>query len=547
MQIQDFILFLLFLAAVLFLLFSCKWNVAKYNNKWRIFYLIPVIICIVHGLLTGVEWCLSGIYLGGLLMLSGYLWATVSVRKKCALATIILSVMTVPVCFVSNHYRTASYLADFENGFDVMKEHYSLSKHKQVDWDALYEEYHPLFEQVDQKQDAAGNFTTWIQFCNEFYDSHTTYTPTVASEEDLEEKKQASIESVVGNDYGLSMVQLATGEYVAVSVAENSQAAQAGIHTGTIITKWDGKEIQELLPTALEHMRKSMIVGNVENENFYQCLYVPGIGGEQVQVTFRNENGQEKTVTLDTIGSYYKRLMETYDCLIYKTPRENMGVVELNENTILLNVNMMAYNSDATKNANYTSMQSQIREQLIFFHEKGASHLIIDLRKNGGGSSMMARAIVSLLAEGEIFWAADGAYNEETGEYEIRKEYSLTGENLWEGGKIIVLVNSGSNSAANHLMAGIKRLDNVTIMGITEAAGTAQGVGDVMLKHGNFCFSKTWVLDENGEIWVDSNESGHCRLLVDEKIPLTKEAVVKMFDEKSDYVLDYAVNAFERK
>ena len=46
---------------------------------------------------------------------------------------------------------------------------------------------------------------------------------------------------------------------------------------------------------------------------------------------------------------------------------------------------------------------------------------------------------------------------------------------------------------------------------------------------------------------MDSNESGHCRLLVDEKIPLTKEAVVKMFDEKSDYVLDYAVNAFERK
>lgn len=542
MQIQDFVLLLLFLATVLFLLFSCKWSVAKYNHKWRIFYLVPVILCILHGIFTGVEWCLSGIYIGGLIMIAGYLWTTVSVRKKCAIVAMAFCILTVPVCFLSNNYRTASYLADFEDGFDLMKEHYSLSEHKKVDWDALYAKYHPLFEQVDKNQDAAQNFTTWIQFCNEFYDCHTTYVPN----EDYDELKQSAIESVVGNDYGLSIVQLATGEYVAVSVEENSQAAQAGISTGTVITKWDGKAIEDWLPEALEREKKSMALGNVENQNFYQCLYLAGIGGEQVSVTFQNENGSEETVTLDAIGNYYKRFMDTYDCLIYKTPRENMSVVALNEDTILLNINMMAYNSAATESANYGSMQAAIREQLIAYREKGASNLIIDLRQNSGGSSMMAKAIVSLVAEGEVFWAADGTYNEETGKYEVLKDYTLTGENLWDGGKIIVLVNSASNSAANHLMAAIQKLDHVTVLGLTEPAGTAQGVGGIYLRHGIFSFSKTWVLDENGEIWVDSDETGHSRLMVDEKIPLTKEALVKMFDEKSDYVLDYAVEAFER-
>ena len=54
-------------------------------------------------------------------------------------------------------------------------------------------------------------------------------------------------------------------------------------------------------------------------------------------------------------------------------------------------------------------------------------------------------------------------------------------------------------------------------------------------------------LDENGEIWIDSDETGHCRLLVDDRIPLTKEALVKMFDEKTDYALDYALEYFEYK
>lgn len=543
MLIQDWILCIIFMATILFLLFSCKWNAAKYNNKWRIFYLVPFVICIIHALVAGTEWCLSGIYIGALIMIGGYLVAKVSWRKKCSIIAIVLCLITIPVCIFSGSYRTADYLKDFEEGFATMKEYYSLAEHKKIDWDALYEEYYPLFEEADKSQDKVKNLAAWGQFCNEFYDCHTGYVPT----KDYKETKESLTQSIIGNDYGLSMVQLTSGEYVAVSVEENSEAAKAGIHTGTVITKWDGTSIEDLLPTALERMQKSLLIGNIENQNFYVSLFVPGIGGDQIQVTFINDNGEEATVTLDALGNYYERFLSTYNTLTYKTPRENMGVVRLNEETILLNVNMMGYDSDAMETADYSSMQSEIREAFITYREEGATKLIIDLRNNSGGSSMMAKAIVSLLADGEFFWAADGSYNKETKEYEVMRNYTGYGENLWESGEIIVLVNSGSNSAANHLIAGVQGLDYVTVMGLSEPAGTAQGCTQIPLKNGSLSFSITTVLDENGEIWIDSDETGHCRLLVDDRIPLTKEALVKMFDEKTDYALDYALEYFEYK
>ena len=361
MLIRDWILCILFLAVVLFLLISCKWNAAKYTNKWRILYLIPTLVCIIHAMIAGVEWCLSGIYIGALILLSGYLVSKVSLRKNCSMIAIILCILTLPICLLSNSYRTFSYLKDFENGFAIMKKHYSLSEHKQIDWDALYEEYYPLFKEADVSQDMNKNLAAWFQFCNEFYDCHTSYMPAKDSDKTIE----SYAKSILGNDYGLSLVQLNTGEYVAVSVEEESQASLAGIHTGTMITKWNDTSIEDLHPTALERMKKCFSIGNVENQEFYSSLFVAGIGGEQITVTFQNENQEEETVTLNAVGSYYDRFMDTFQTLTYKTPRENMGMVRLNEDTVLLNVNIMGYDSDSNETANYSNMQAEIRTNLI--------------------------------------------------------------------------------------------------------------------------------------------------------------------------------------
>lgn len=541
MRIQDWILCIMCMAVIVFLFCSCKWAEAQHNNKWRILFLIPVMAVTLHIGLAGGDWCLTGIYIGGLITVAGFFTTKVSLRQKSLVAAMILCVAAVPCCYGIGSYRNAHYVADFEEGFACMKEHYSLSVHKNVDWDGLYAEYLPLFQEVEATQDAVANYMTWTAFCNEFNDGHVSYTP----KEDAEDLMQAAEERVAGNDYGLATVCLDSGEYVAVLVEENGLAYEAGIRTGTVITRWDGKAPEEWLETCAKRMSQTGIYGNQENLRFYEGCFLAGIGGEQVTVTFMNTDGVEETVTLEAIGSYRERLKQVMEHLTYKEPRANVSVTALNENTILLNTNVMSFDSASTNSSDYGSVQAAIREQLIPYRENGATNLIIDLRQNGGGSTKMAQAIVALVAEGEHFWAADGAYNKTTGAYEIVNTYTYVGENIWDGGEIIVLTDSQSNSAANHCMGALQQLEHVTVMGLTEPAGTAQGIVGTNLENGALSFSGTLVLNEEGEIWIDTDETGEPRLRVDERIPLTQEALQGMFETEEDYVLHYAVEAFE--
>ncbi|MCR5391420.1 MAG: hypothetical protein K6E77_11790, partial [Lachnospiraceae bacterium] len=104
------------------------------------------------------------------------------------------------------------YYKDFETGFSVMKEHYVLDKEKGIDWNKLYSKYEPLFKEVDKLQDPVYDYELWQEFTGEFYDGHVQY---VVKDED--DGLRSVIESY-GNDYGLSLIRLSTGEYAAVNV-----------------------------------------------------------------------------------------------------------------------------------------------------------------------------------------------------------------------------------------------------------------------------------------------------------------------------------------
>lgn len=542
MLIKDWILCLICVAAMVFLFCSCEWKAAKYSNKWRILFLLPAITCILHFILLGEEWCLLGIYLGGWIAGIGFFTVKASVRRRSLVTAMVLCCLSVPVCYCSDSYRKPNYVADFEQGFECMQEHYSLTEYKEVNWEGLYEEYLPLFEKAEKEHDEVANCIAWNAFCNEFYDAHTGYAPNG----DVEAMTQSVCERVMGNDYGLATICLTSGEYVAVLIEENSPAYKAGIRTGTVITEWNGKAPKEWQELCSKRMEQCMICGNRENQRFYEGCFLGGIGDEQVTVAYINEMGGEETVTLDAVGSYYERFEKMACLLTYKEPKANLSVVELDKDTVLLNVNMMQFDSESMNSSDYSSVQATIREQLIPYREQGVTNLIIDLRNNGGGSTKMAQAIVSLVAEGEHFWAADGAYQEATGEYEVLNSYTYTGENLWQDGEIVVLVNSGSNSAANHCMSALQQLEHVTVIGLSEPAGAAQGVVGERLEGGWLNFSGTLVLDEAGDIWIDSDATGEPRLLVDERVPLDERAIKEIFENGEDYVLNYALEYLEQ-
>lgn len=519
------------------LLYHCASNpAAAYNNRWRLAYLLPTLFCLIHLIACGTEICLLGIYLGAVLLAAGFFVAKETVRKRAAVLAAACMVITVLPCMVYGGYRCPDFVKDFKEGFACMKEHYVLSEYKAIDWDTLYDKYLPEFEQAKKEHDEVANYMAWNAFCMEFHDGHVRFSPSAKEEQLMEEAGK----KLAGNDYGLSMVTLDSGETVAVMVEEDSAVAKAGIHDGTVITSWDGQAI-EMVKEKVQ--MEILSFPDKENEEFYRTVVSAGVGEDTITITYLDDNGNEQSVSAHKIGNYYGRLKNTVERLLKPSVSEaNLSWKKIDDQTACITINNMVYDSWATETSNYSEMQQKLREELSGMKQQGIQNLILDLRNNPGGSGQMSMAIASLFASGEQFWASDGRYNEETKSYEVVNSYNINGENLWEDGKIVVLVNASTNSAADHLAYGLGRMENVTVMGLTKSCGSAQAVHGVLLDSGELMFSENLLLDEKGEIWIDSDASRVTKTEIDVKIPMSQEAVKEIFDQGKDYVLEYAVN-----
>nr|MCR5390508.1 hypothetical protein [Lachnospiraceae bacterium] len=314
------------------------------------------------------------------------------------------------------------YYKDFETAFAIMKEHYVLDKEKDIDWDKLYSKYEPLFKEADKLQDPVYDYELWQEFTGDFYDGHVQY---VVKDED--DGLRSVIESY-GNDYGLSLIRLSTGEYAAVNVEgydncysindeeddygfyriddeyhpadvsdKRLTLKNAGLHNGSIITKWNGKDITEYYDAVKYYLTQYPVK---ENEEFYRPMYVAGIAntdrspyaqrfdkdGGSVTISFLDENGTEQTVEAPSLGAYTPRLMDTFSKIDSGVNITNLTWQRVNDDTMLLRIREMAYDADTYAGVDYTVMTDKLREEILSYKDSGVKNIIFDMRANSGGS-----------------------------------------------------------------------------------------------------------------------------------------------------------------
>lgn len=262
--------------------------------KWRAFYCVPAVLALIFLGVQGFEISLLGAYIGAVLLLAGFIKDEVKVRRIVCVGAFVMALITIPVCMLNKGYRSVDYVQDFKDGVDMMKEHYILTEHKGVDFDALYEKYLPMFEEANQNHDPVANYIAWCCFCAETNDGHNYF---MAKDEDtmLEAYRKAC-----GNDYGLSLMKLADGTIVAVNVEENEFFKAAGIGNGTVVTSWDGRDILEVARESL--IFKMTTYADKDNEDFELAIYAAGVGGDSVKITYLDETGAEKELELLKLG-----------------------------------------------------------------------------------------------------------------------------------------------------------------------------------------------------------------------------------------------------
>ena len=517
------------------------------NVKWKLLWLVPVFVSLIMIVFSEYDISMVGAYAGAIVLMLGFFGEKVGFRKRLSAAAMALTILTVPLCLFGGMYRRCDYTANFKDGFKQAKERYVLTKHKNIDWDALYKKYLPKFQEATKNQDEVANCIAWECFCAEFNDGHVGF----AVEDEIYDEAN---DRGAGNDYGLVTMELSDGRVVALNVDDSLNPY--GIHQFTEITSWDGMTVAEAAEKSV--LAKMHGYADIDNEKFYEDMFAAGIGGDSVKVGFIADDGSEKTAELPKLeNSYYDRLEKTMKTINRSYPAANMTIEKINDTTACLRMCAMGYDSESDKfGVDYAVMKKQIKNDFYAVKEQGVKDLIIDIRGNNGGSGVIVQTIAELLApEGEHFYANNPKWDnvnkryilDENGDYIIDGPTTFKGEDMLNGGKIVILVNSASVSAADHMTKVMSQFDNVTVMGFTEPNGSAQGVSAIKMKYGAMFLSSSVILDENGGIFIDSGEDRQSGDDLDIRVPFDEEAVHQLLEDDVDYLLEKAKELLKKQ
>lgn len=536
-----FVLLLVIFSAVLFMLSIVAEK--RKTQKWRICYAAPVMVGLIIVGIAGFDIYMLPAYVAAVIILAGFFRDSGKLRRLATATAAVLAIATIPLCSMSKGYRAYDYVQDFKDGIKSMESHYVLADHKNIDFAALYDEFLPRFEAVNNSQDEIENLIVWTEFCARFNDGHVGY----AHANDYEIVLTKMYDRVLGNDYGLAPMTLSDGRTAAVNVEPDSEAAKAGIHNGTIITSWDGTSPEDISDDVLKYFS----FADKDNKAFFRTLLCGGTGGDSITVGFIDDSGNERTAVLPRLGAYYSgRLKDAFSAITGGIETGHLMWEDINETTAALRIKMMMFDSESMDSGNYNALKYDITAKLEELKAHGKDHIILDMRDNSGGDGGMVKAIASIFAPvGEHYYCTDalwsdaegGYVTDENGRFISDKANYVTGEDLWDG-KLTIIVNHNSVSAADHLVEVMQGMPDVTVIGFTETNGSAQGVGGVQFDNDTMLsFSGSLLLDENGDVSVDSGADYESGNEIDVRVPFDEEALKAIFVEGKDYLVEKAL------
>jgi len=418
-----------------------------------------------------------------------------------------------------NDFSGMSYTQAFDALFKKASQEYPFTKEKNIDWQALYDQFAPEVAKASTADDfyrAIHNFTLAIP------DAHVgvSVNPDVFYQD-------------AGGSFGLVLKQLSNGDVIASQVLANDPGAEAGIKVGAQILTWNNQPVNEAIdqvvpffgPYSTEHAK-----------HLDQVTFLTRVPPDTtVNVTFQNPgDSQEQSASMKAVVEY--------DSLFAADPRFASNEMELPVEGKVLPGSGLGYIRVDTFSGDYNLMAhlwDYYMKQLI---DNKVPGLIIDIRNNGGGSGQLALDFAGYFFNKEIPLFESYYYNDRTQKFENSGLPSdITPGTTEYKGPIDVLVSPNCVSACEGFAYALKYDGRSTIVGNYPTAGGFGEVGrgqyklpeDITLQ---FPTGKSETAD--GKVVIEG-----VGVTPDISVPVTKESVLG----NSDTVLEAAVQSLEKE
>ena len=551
------------IAMIILVVLHHKWKGDDQKIRlWRLFCLIPLMISVVHAILylPGYPLLLAAYF--PLYLIASFALLPIPFAKRkigykitaviTGLVTCVFGfyyVVMSPLYF--NHVRE-SYTESFHSLVQDMDRYYVLKEWKSVDFAALEARYMPMVQEAEQAQDKEAFTDAVMAFCCELHDGHVSVETG-----DADRLGCASYTmSYKPHEYGLAMVQLDNDDVIAVCTTDDVH--KLGIEDGTVITKWNGKDILKACAEDVPDLGMSV----KDNADRVAAMVLSGIGGETIDISFVDKNGAGQTVTLTDLGESHTQL-EAFRAYRHfeklGEEDESLSLMEENFSTKMLDekCGYLRLTTEGTDDGLYdifvgyitgehAKAREMFREKLRDLKSQGMEYLVIDLRNNQGGLDEIANALCDLLTTEDQDHYGVGV--RKNGNYNLTSVHGIHADGEFADLQVVVLTNFGCLSAGDGASLYLSSLPNVTLAGITDPYGCNQETGGAgILSDGivTVGYPTGLVMDGNGDPNIDTRADRISRDLVEERIPLDYDAAMKMFRDKEDYELDWAVNYLE--
>jgi len=352
-----------------------------------------------------------------------------------------------------NDYSDMNYTDAFSALFEKVSREYPFTEEKDVNWQALYDEYLPRVEAARNDEDF---YRAVHDFAYSIPDGHIGGL-----------FNRDAFFADYGGGFGLLVAELGDGRVLVTDVLPGTPAERAGIRQGAEIVEWNGQPVRRAIDAVDPRVFGSYSTEHARRQD--QLIFLTRVPtGTRINVTFQNPGGlpQEATMTAAAeVDSLLQALFPPEEAL-------NLPVEGQVLESGLGYIRISSFSDDFNLTAR---LWERYIQQLVDNEVPG---LIIDLRRNGGGSGSLALDFAGFFFDEEFVLARDSYYNERTGAFEYQDPPTRVrpAPTLYEG-PIAILVSPSCVSACEYFAYALAQGGRSVVVGNFPTAGAAGEVG----------------------------------------------------------------------